>query len=153
MSWVTVVSIVVFCLVMGYDGQSTDSGRLPDDTEPLLYVLRVEPNLETENASFAGTVDITIEAKTTTSTITLNSKDLALHEITVTDENTGRVIGVNSWSYVNDREQVMISMDGHVMATRRYTIRIRFEGILRDDGMGFFKCGYDTELDGKKYVQ
>jgi len=143
---VTVVAI--FCLVAGYDAKTEDTSRLPGNSEPRLYALRVEPNLE--NATFSGSVDITIEVKTTTSAITLNSKDLVLHEIKVTDENTDRDISVKSWSYAEDREQVVISMDGHVLANRRYTIRIRFEGILRDDGTGFFKSGYETELDGKK---
>lgn len=152
MLWATVVSIVIVCLVTGYDAQTSDSMRLPGNTEPRSYVLRVEPNLETENATFSGSVDITIEVMTTTSTITLNSKDLVLHEIKVTDENTDRDIGVSFWSYAEDREQVVISMDGHVLANRRYTIRIRFEGILRDDGTGFFKSGYETEEHGKKWI-
>lgn len=150
MMWATVFSIVVLCLVQGYDGQTVDSGRLPDNTEPRSYALRVEPNLEPENASFAGSVDITIAVMTATSTITLNSKGLVLHDIRVTDENTDRDISVSSWSYVEDREQVVISMDGHVLANRRYTIRIKFEGILRDDGTGFYKSGYETDSDGKK---
>ncbi|XP_060860636.1 aminopeptidase N-like [Metopolophium dirhodum] len=152
MLWTTVVSIVVLCLVQGYDGQTVVSGRLPGNTEPRSYVLRVEPNLKPENASFAGSVDITVAVMTATSTITLNSKGLVLHDIRVTDENTDRDINVHSWSYAEDREQVVISMDGHVLANRRYTIRIRFEGILRDDGTGFFKSGYETDSDGKKWI-
>lgn len=150
MLWATLVSIVVVCLVQGYDGQTVDSGRLPGDTEPRLYTLRVEPNLKMENASFTGSVDIKVAVKTTTSRITLNAKGLVLHEIRVTDENTNRDIGVHSWSYAEDREQVMISMDRHVLANRIYTICIRFEGILRDDGTGFFKSSYETDSDGKK---
>jgi len=151
MLWVTVVFVVVVSsFVRGYDGQTVDSGRLPGDTEPSSYVLKIEPNLETENATFAGRVDITIAVKTTTTAITLNSKDLVLHEVRVTDEITGRDNKVRSWSYEEDREQVIISMEGHVLANRVYTIRIKFEGILRDDGRGFFKSAYETESDGKK---
>lgn len=150
MLWATVVSIVVLCLFQGYDGQTVDSGRLPGDTEPRLYTLRVVPNLMSENASFTGSVDIKVAVKTTTSAITLNSKGLVLQEIRVTDENTDRNIGVKSWSYKEDREQVMISMDRHVLANRIYTISIRFEGILRDDGTGFFKSSYETYWDGIK---
>jgi len=150
MLWATVVSIVVLCLVRGYGGQTADPGRLPGNTEPRSYALRVEPNLKPENASFTGSVDITIAVMTATSTITLNSKGLVLHGIRVTDENTDRDISVSSWIYVEDREQVVISMDGHVLANRRYTISIKFEGILRDDGTGFFKSGYEPDSDGKK---
>jgi len=148
MSWATVVFVV------GYVGQTvmaTDSGRLPDDTKPLSYKLTMEPSPYKEfNASFTGSVDIEIAVRTSTSTITLNSKDLVLHDIRVTDKNTGRSIGVRSWSYDADREQVTISLDGHVLASRVYMLRIRFEGILRDDGTGFFRSAYDTVSDGKK---
>uniref|UniRef100_A0A2S2P8T3 Aminopeptidase n=1 Tax=Schizaphis graminum TaxID=13262 RepID=A0A2S2P8T3_SCHGA len=152
MLWVTAVFIVVSSFVRGYDGQTVDSARLSGDTEPRSYALKIEPNLETENASFAGRVDITIVVKTTTTVITLNSKDLVLHEVEVTDEITGRDIRVRSLSYEEDREQVIISMEGHVLANRLYTMRIRFEGILRDDGTGFFKSAYETESEGKKWI-
>ncbi|XP_025208516.1 endoplasmic reticulum aminopeptidase 1-like isoform X2 [Melanaphis sacchari] len=153
MLWVLMVCMVFSSLVRSSDvSQIVDSGRLPGDTEPRSYVLRIEPNLETENASFTGRVDITIKVKTTTSVITLNSKDLMLHEIKLKDENTGRNIRVISWSYAREQEQVMISVDGHVLGNRIYTIRILFEGILRDDGTGFFKSAYETYSDGKKWI-
>jgi len=154
MSWATVVFVVVSSLVGVHFGQTviaTDSWRLPDDTEPLSYKLTMEPSLYKDfNASFAGSVDIEIAVRTSTSAITLNSKDLVLHAISVTDKDTYRSIGVSSWSHDADREQVTISLDGHVLANRVYTIRMRFEGILRDDGTGFFRSAYDTVSDGKK---
>lgn len=154
MSWATVVFVVISSLVGGYVGQivmTTDYGMLPDDTEPLSYKLTMEPSLYKEfNSSFTGSVDIEIAVRTSTSAITLNSKDLVLHSVSVTDKSTYRSIEVRDWSYDADREQVTISLDGHVLASRVYMMRIRFEGVLRDDGTGFFRSPYDTFSNGKK---
>lgn len=140
--------IVVFSLIQGFDSQN-GFGNLPDDTKPESYTLNVVPDFKRENASFVGQVDILIVVKTTTYMITLNSKNLALNGIRVTDENTNRNITVNSWSYAKDEEQVKILLDEHVLANRKYMISIRFKGLLRDDGNGFFKSYY-TSISGKK---
>jgi len=139
---------VILGLVQSFSGQN-DFGHLPDETEPKSYVLRVEPNFAKETASFTGRVNILIGVKTTTSAITLNSKDLIIKEINVTDVDTNRNIGVHYWDYEKDQERVKIYLHGHVLASRKYTISIQFEGLLRDDGNGFFKSHYSS-VSGKR---
>lgn len=138
---------VVFGLVRC---QEKDFGRLPGDTVPESYVLSVVPNIETAVPSFTGQVDIAITAKTTTSAITLHSKDLVLDAVTVTDVSTDRVLEVTAWDYVNVREQVQILMRGHVLANRKYNVSIQFQGRFRDDAKGFFKTSYTTNASEKK---
>lgn len=125
-------------------------GRLPDDTVPELYVLRVAPDLGAAVAPFTGQVDIVIWVKNTTPVIVLNSKYLHLKDIKVTDENTYRDIQVSSWEFSEDQEQVRILMSRHVLANRRYTISIQFKGNLRDDATGFFKSYYTVNSNEKK---
>lgn len=143
------VLFVVFGLARGFGGQD-DFGRLPDDTEPESYVLNVVLDFERENAYFAGQVDILIRVKSTTSTITLNSKDLVLSEIKVTDVKTNREITVNSWDYAKDEEQVQILLDQKVLVNQKYTINIWFEGLIRDNGNSFFKSYYSSFSGEKK---
>lgn len=140
---------VVIGLVRGHE---TGFGRLSGDTVPESYVLRVVPDFEAAIPSFAGQVDIAIRVKTTTPTITLHSKDLVLDAVKVTDVDTDRVIDGTTWDYVNVREQVQILMQGYVLANRKYTVSIRFNGRLRDDAKGFFKTFYTTNSNDKKQV-
>ncbi|VVC40903.1 Hypothetical protein CINCED_3A018294 [Cinara cedri] len=147
------VFFVAFALVpRGGFAVQNGYGRLPDNTVPETYVLSVVPNFETANASFTGHVCILVEVKTTTPVITLNSKDLVIHKVNVTDKFTNRNVKVNSWKYAVDHEQVEIYVDEHVLANRKYTVCIFFRGILRDDGIGFFRSSYTFSLDSKKWL-
>eukprot|EP00102_Acyrthosiphon_pisum_P020054 XP_016657264.1 PREDICTED: uncharacterized protein LOC107882820 isoform X2 [Acyrthosiphon pisum] len=105
--------LVVFAYVRGYDEKpNLDFGRLPDDTEPESYALSVVPDFDAVNPSFTGLVDISIVVKTTTAEITFNSKDLVLHEITITDDNTNTDVRVDSWKCMEDLEQVKVKVGG-----------------------------------------
>lgn len=136
-------SAIIVLFLRGSDGQ------LPDDTVPESYVLKVAPDLGAAAAPFAGQVDIVIRVKSTTPVIVLNSKDLTLEDVKVTDVNTYRNIRVDSWEY-DEYERVHVSMSTHVLADRKYIISIRFKGYLRDDATGFFKSYYTFNSNEKK---
>lgn len=123
--------------------------RLPDDTVPESYVLKVAPDLGAAVAPLTGQVDIVIWVKNTTPVIVLNCKDLTLENVKVTDVNTYRNIQVDSWEY-DEYERVHVSMSTHVLADRKYIISIRFRGYLRDDATGFFKSYYTVNSNEKK---
>lgn len=142
------ISLQARCWANGGSEPSVDENRLPDDTVPESYVLAVDPNQA--NGSFEGCVKISIRVMTTTATITLNTRDLDLREIEVVDEATNRTISLRSWSYAAPREQMTIDMDGHVLAGRKYVVRIQFSGRLRDDATGFFRTAYESGSGEKK---
>lgn len=139
---------VFFALVRGFDGQNDFPGHLPGETIPDSYSLSINPNIE--NASFAGIVEISIRVKTTTSTITLNSKDLVWNNVEILDDATLWTVGVKSWNQMQDQERMIIFIDGHVLANRKYILKIWFEGKLRDDSTGLFKGFYTSGLNDKK---
>jgi len=143
--------LVVFAHVRGYDEKpNLDFIRLPDDTEPELYALSVVPDFDAVNPSFSGRVDILILVKTTTAEITFNSKDLVLHEIRITDDNTNGDVGVDSWKYIEDLEQVKVKITGLIFAKRKYTIHIDYSGYLNDGASKIFHTSYDDYLRVKK---
>lgn len=145
-----VLLVVALVLAGGGFGDGTDAGRSPGDTVPESYALElVAPDLARENASFAGRVDIAIRANAAATAIALHSKGLVVNGVDVTDAATGRRVGVNSWTYAERQERVDVLLDGHVLAGRRYTVSVRFQGLLRDDGNGFFKSYY-TSVSGER---
>ncbi|XP_015378864.1 PREDICTED: aminopeptidase N-like [Diuraphis noxia] len=151
-------SIIVFLVlyahhVRGYDDKPTiDFGRLPDDTSPEWYALNLVPDFNATEPSFAGRVDISILVKTTTSEITLNSKDLMLHEIRITDDDTNGDVRVDSWKYVEDLERVKVKVVGHILAKRKYKIHIDYSGYLNDDASNIFHTSYDAYQRVKKWI-
>jgi len=143
--------LVVFAHVRGHDEKpNLDFGRLPDDTEPEWYALSVVPDIDAVNPSFIGRVDISIVVKTTTNEITFNSKNLVLHEIRITDDNTNGDVRVESWKCVEDLEQVQVKVDGHILAKQKYTIHVDYTGYLNDDNSNIFHTSYDAYLRVKK---
>uniref|UniRef100_A0A2S2QZ70 Thyrotropin-releasing hormone-degrading ectoenzyme n=1 Tax=Sipha flava TaxID=143950 RepID=A0A2S2QZ70_9HEMI len=125
---------------------------LPGDTVPESYELSVAPDMSAENASFAGLVNIAIVAKKTTPSITLHSKRLVVHQVDVTDVMTNRRLRVDGWTYDRAGERLTVSVGEHVLADRKYTMRLRFEGSLSDGATGFFKSYYDaTRSNTKKW--
>lgn len=134
--------LVFFIFIGLVRGFENDVGRMSAYTVPESYVLSIVPDLERDNGSFTGQVDILIRVKTTTSVILLDSKDLVLTDVRVKDESTNGYVNVNSWDYIEDRDQVRILLDGYIFADRKYTVCIQFSGHLRHDGTGFFKTDY-----------
>lgn len=124
--------------------------RLPDDTVPESYALTVEPSFENQNYLFTGWVNITIRVLTTTSEIILNAKDLDVPAVEVEDVISHRRVELESWDYVENREIIKIIVKGFILANRRYIVRIRFSGFLRNDGTGFFKTFYTSNSGEKK---
>lgn len=150
-SIIALILVVFAHHVRGYDEKQTvDFGRLPDDTLPEWYALSLVPDFNATKPSFTGRVDISILVKTTTSKITLNSKDLMLHEIRITDDETNGDVRVDSWKYVEDLDQVKVKVDGHILAKRKYKIHIDYSGYLNDDASNIFHTSYDAYQHVKK---
>uniref|UniRef100_A0A2S2NE31 Thyrotropin-releasing hormone-degrading ectoenzyme n=1 Tax=Schizaphis graminum TaxID=13262 RepID=A0A2S2NE31_SCHGA len=150
-------SIIAFLVLFAHvwcndDKPTVDLGRLPYETVPERYVLSLEPDFDVKNPSFAGRVNISIAVNTTTDEITFNSKDLVLHEIGLTDDNTNSDIKIDSWKYAEDRQQVKVKTNRRILEKRKYTIRIRFNGYFNDDTSDIFYSSYNAYPLFKKRV-
>ncbi|XP_050432734.1 uncharacterized protein LOC126840818 [Adelges cooleyi] len=127
-------------LVQGLHGLSV---HLPEDTVPVSYDLTIAPDFDRGNGTFAGTVDIVILVKSFTSVIVLNSKDLDITSIQVTDRDDRQEIKVNDWIYlVNPQEQIRIKTNTTLEAENKYKLSVKFNGYLRNDMTGFYKSSY-----------
>uniref|UniRef100_A0A2H8TM70 Aminopeptidase 2 n=1 Tax=Melanaphis sacchari TaxID=742174 RepID=A0A2H8TM70_9HEMI len=117
--------------------------RLPDNTEPLSYDLRITPDIE--NRSFHGQVDIVLKAKQYTTEVILNSKDLILLSVpTLQDLRTNRSIAIKDYTFDKPNEWLVIKLEKSILPSRLYKLTVVFRGILRDDFIGFHKYFYDS---------
>jgi len=121
--------------------------RLPDNTEPISYKLRIKTIIDPENNDFkfTGDVTITIRAKTTTEELILNADGLQITKVEVMGPNASTV-AVRSQSLSVKNEQLKIQLDQPgLIADQVYDVQITYSGQLRRDMTGFYLSSYTDE--------
>ena len=115
--------------------------RLPRTVLPNHYDIVLEPDLV--NASFEGSVGISVEIGEPTSVIVLNSIELDLLTATVSQ---GDQKYEGSISLDEPKERATITIDGSLSAGDAH-LAISFTGILNDDLRGFYRSVFN-DSDG-----
>lgn len=134
------------------DVPATDDYRLPRNTEPLTYGLRLFPGYDksSNKYQFRGQVEILIRVNKITPNVTLNAKDIYINSVAVNEFSTQKDLEVDSFNLIPDREQLVITTNKNLLADRQYQIKIIFQGILRTDMTGFYRVTY-TEHNATMY--
>lgn len=114
------------------------SYRLPGEAVPTLYELTLEPDLD--KFTFKGTAKITIEAKTTKNTITLNAKDLKISSIDLigSDNKAIKVDGV----LVPKQELLVVKLSQDLVVNNTYVLTVQYSAALNDLKRGFYRSRY-----------
>ena len=152
--WGRVRLAVVVVLTLASQAAAQDGGkyRLPGDLVPESYVLRMVPYLEAGNMRFTGTVDITVNATTDTSSITLHAhKDLEVKVVGLRDWDTQEALGIGIVSAKEDYEFLIIPVTKVLTANKKYVLSLSFQSHLRTDNYGFYVSSYAVR-DGFEYV-
>ncbi len=108
--------------------------RLPDGVAPLRYDVVIFPHLETR--SFEGAEAIDLVVQTPTSSITLNTKKVAIHCAIVID-NTGTAI-IGAVKSDDERELTEITFAG-TLAPGAWKLYLRFSGSINDNLKGIYR--------------
>lgn len=157
-------------LKLGYYGDAGDGGfaaanhsaddamdvfRLPTSVRPVSYELQVATDFE--RMTYAGRVTIVFKTSvSSTDRLVLNSKDLRVTGVAVTDQKTNTPNEVRRYYAVDKNEQLVIELNcsaaGCLTRNRPYVVDIAFEAPLRDDMSGYYKSSY-TEDNAIKYIQ
>ncbi|VVC40906.1 Hypothetical protein CINCED_3A003082 [Cinara cedri] len=122
----------------------TDDDRLPRDTEPLAYGLRLVPSYDkpSDQYQFGGQVEILIKVNEITPNVTLNARDMVIKSVAVTEYSTQTDLEMDAFVMVPDEERLVISTTKNLLAGRRYQVKIVFQGMLRTDMTGFYRSVY-----------
>jgi puromycin-sensitive aminopeptidase len=115
--------------------------RLPRNVVPSRYDLHLEPDLE--NATFVGTVAISVDITEATDTIVLNAIELDVKSATVAahgDEPRSVTVALNETS-----ERCTLS--GHSFPIGPAVVHLTFSGILNDKLRGFYRSTF-VDTDG-----
>ncbi|KAF2725507.1 hypothetical protein K431DRAFT_280881 [Polychaeton citri CBS 116435] len=118
---------------------------LPKNVKPVHYDLTLEPNLKT--FEYEGKVTIDLDVVEDTTSISLNTLDLELHETKV--EADGVIISSSpKLSYNEDTQTTTVSFDHALKVGQKARLSHTFTGTLNDAMAGFYRSSY-KDADGK----
>jgi len=118
--------------------------RLPKSVLPRRYVLTLAPDLET--LTFSGHVQIEIDVRKTTNTIALNTVDLLLDEIKISDAAGRELSGTASFNTTTE----ITSLHFPAAVTGDCKLSIKFTGKVRQDGTGLFVATWKDKNDDEE---
>ncbi|XP_031788189.1 uncharacterized protein LOC100124285 [Nasonia vitripennis] len=146
------LTLLAAILAVSAHGQNSDEKsekaneyRLPKSVVPLAYDLRYS-ELNFTSFTFTGTVDIDATVAEETREIVLNAGNLAVHFPTVTDEKNNSLV-VDKIDINRTTEKYWIFMKESLNPSQKIKISLSFDGVLRDDMIGFYRSSY---FDGEK---
>ncbi len=127
---------------------ANESYRLPGDVIPEKYTLSLTPDLEA--FTFQGEVDIEVDVKEATPTISMNAVELEISAAHVILAD-GSVREAQDVSMDEDLERVTLTF-GEPLPSGRTTVSLRFTGVLNDQLRGFYRSQYTTPEGEDRYM-
>lgn len=117
----------------------TEEYRLPNNTVPLRYDLKLIPVLD--NSSLTGEVDIDVTVNEATSAITFHAYQIEITSAIVTSANVTHTITRRTY---NEDLQFYILTFGTTLVPGNYSIHLEYTGLLHNDFRGFYRGAYQT---------
>lgn len=141
-------------------GTSDDPGpgpehrdRLPRDTEPISYKVRLAPEYDDDTGKFKfwGQVEILVRVNHITADVTLNARDMVIKEVAIIEYQSKTDVVLIGYEMIKADEFLVIHAGANLLAGRQYLIKVTFLGYLRPDMTGFYRSTY-TVNGVNKYV-
>lgn len=117
-----------------------DRDILPDTLKPSHYNLSLR-ELEFQDWTYKGTVDITVEVVKPTKEVVLNSLELKLFSAKISNE-AGSALSSTNFSYDERAQRVTVTFDEEIPVSAKSILSIEFEGIMNGEMAGFYRSKY-----------
>ena len=122
--------------------------RIPEATLPIHYDLYLHPDLE--RGTFSGHVDTLIQISSRIDYLVTHTKYLDIFSTEVFNTNGNkREIIKDAFEY-EPNEFWVVKMKSH-LRPGNYTLKLKFNGSLERDIVGFYKSVYSTAAGKKRY--
>jgi puromycin-sensitive aminopeptidase len=129
--------------------QKSDAVMLPADVKPIRYTLTLSPDLS--DFTFRGDESIEIEVLEPTSTIALNSVEIAIQSCTLTLSDGSTLSPVETT--MNEEDETAVFRFGGKLPAGRATLALEFSGELNDKLRGFYRSKYRPKNgEGEKHI-
>ncbi len=117
---------------------------LPTDIQFINYDLTLNPDLE--KFTFTGEEHLTYTVNKPTNKIVLNSKEIDVKRVTITNSSSDSEITTDNITYDKELERVTFTFDTEL---KDGIVSISYTGILNDQMKGFYRSKY-TDPNGKE---
>ena len=123
--------------------------RLPNNSRPIRYDLWLKTDVDKNNFDFSGRVKIHIKILEPTQQITLHARQLTIDNVDLlnTDNTLRQANLVHNYDEV--LEFLIISLPSQLTVDDELILDITYQGILREDGSGFYRASYRDENDNQ----
>ncbi|KAJ6638604.1 Aminopeptidase N, partial [Pseudolycoriella hygida] len=129
--------------------RNASSFRLPNNTRPLFYVLKVNTSIHEQVSNFNAQVLITINVLQTSSSITLHARQMLLLDVAIRNTDGSVYDSDLRFTYDSVTEFLTIFTSRDIMIGDLLVVDITYSGFLNDfNGRGFFRSSYvDTDTN------
>ncbi len=122
-------------------------GKLPKDVIPLQYTAHLVPDVA--NNTFSGSETVEIEVKKATSRIMLNALNMEIDAATL----SGKGLAETRLEPVLDKEAQTLSFKlGKPLAPGKYTLALKFRGVVNREPRGLFYLKYKSGAEDKSLL-
>lgn len=139
-----------------FDDELMGIYRLPNDTVPEHYSVRLVTNVHRNDFSFTGEVDITFNVVQATSVITLHHRQLVIGSVTLNNAITPAVnipLAPIAYDVTTNFLSVPLASSATPLAVgSKYILHIAFTGSLRTDQSGFYRISYADDDGRSRFV-
>lgn len=126
--------------------------RLPITVLPSHYTIRLVPYFEDRNFTFEGEVEITVNATTDASSITLHYDHMDIIGCPTVLSLAGfQELEVVNTTYDNVTSFFKMELNETLLRGQEYLVSIKYVGNLNDDEVGFYRSSYNTSYNEKRY--
>ncbi|XP_058811597.1 aminopeptidase N-like [Topomyia yanbarensis] len=128
-----------------------ESFRLPNTSVPIHYDLFLDTNVNLNDPTFIGNVQIQLTILENTSQIVLHSSHNSINNVQLFNSNQLQLALVNTEPVI-EREFLVINSKTTLAAGSNYRLVIDFSGKLRDDLLGFYRSSYVDSAGSRQYI-
>jgi len=119
--------------------------RLPDDTVPIHYNIKIIPYIEEDNFTFDGEIAVNIEIQRATRNLSLHALDLTIDEAATSLLDADGIVHMPATHYYDNLTEILLLNFEDELPAGIYVLSMRFTGILHDDYHGFLRMSYVNE--------
>ncbi|CRL02760.1 CLUMA_CG015821, isoform A [Clunio marinus] len=123
--------------------------RLPNNTIPLKYYLWLSTKVDQEIFEFSGRVRIHIRVLEPTLLVKLHARQLNIESISLVNEEGDILASPLLSNYDLQTEILLIVLPNEFATGDELFLHIEYNGILREDGSGFYRASY-IDSDDKR---
>lgn len=126
--------------------------RLPNNTRPVTYDIRLTTNIHREDLAFTGVAIIDLEILQSTSSIYLHARQIKVTSATIWLAWAESYTYPVTLTYDEVTEFLVAEVPAILLPGGVYRLTLNYEGTLRTDGGGFYRQFYQNSLGENVYV-